>query len=68
MSRLSYLLRARGGLGCLLPSSITEPPGIHLSHITHADDTDDEAFHLWRYIRHCVARGHSQVDFYKRID
>lgn len=31
--------------GDLPPSCITEPPGVHLSHVTHSDDADCEVGH-----------------------
>lgn len=30
----------------LPPSSIAEPAGIHLAHVTHTNDTDDKVIHL----------------------
>ncbi|RDW89357.1 hypothetical protein BP6252_01389 [Coleophoma cylindrospora] len=38
--------------GLLPPTCVAEPPGIHLAHVSHANDSYYEVVHAWR---DCVA-------------
>jgi hypothetical protein len=33
---------------CLLPTSVAEPPGVHLAHVAHADYTNNKVPHPGR--------------------